>query len=419
MIIFERFQLWLCHYGIWCSNKLSCSQSLIGSYPADINWVIQFDCPEDTNAYIHRVGRTARYKKGGESLLFLMPSEEEAMLEQLKQRNIPINQIQINPTKIRSIQERAAALCARELDLKQRAQRCFKTYLKSVYFMKNKQIFNVKLLDFAAYASSLGLEVSPRLRFFEKDKEIREKMKQTRLKASTETLGEEIDALDDNQPSDQLEKSSSKSAKSKSKAKEKREKNNEQPDEESDDDDFMTLKRKVPCNEELNQGESTSKQFEFVPRKKLKPVTKQSLAKKLIKRGLAVNKVKKFTDDDQEESEEEFETEFNVEIAKKKLAKADEKDKKTYKEMMRRKMLESKAKLKKQSEDDKTEEEMKQTDELIDELPDPETVYNEGDGLDNEADGNENSEDNENSDFNENSDSNENDVNESSDEESD
>lgn len=347
-----------------------------------------------------------------------MPSEEEAMLEELKQRNIPINQIEINPAKIRNIQERAAALCAREVDLKERAQRCFKTYLKSIYFMKNKQIFDVKLLDFQEYSRSLGLEIAPRLRFLEKDKEIREKMKQTRLKASTEKMD-----VSDDQPSDR--KSSSKPSKIKAKEPPK----SEQPAEEESDDDFMTLKRKVPANEQLN--ESTSKQFEFVPRKKLKPVTKQSLAKKLIKRGLAVNKVKKFTDEDAEESEEEFDnaTEFNLEIAKKKLAKADEKDKKAYKEMMRAKMLEAKAKLKKKSEEEKTEEEMMQTEELIAELPDPNAIYNDDrDDEDNEQDNEGNDQDNEgndseansdgNSDDNECSDSNENDVYES-DEESD
>lgn len=26
----------------------------------NVNWVVQLDCPEDTNTYIHRVGRTAR-----------------------------------------------------------------------------------------------------------------------------------------------------------------------------------------------------------------------------------------------------------------------------------------------------------------------------------------------------------------------
>ena len=27
----------------------------------EVNWVLQLDCPEDANTYIHRVGRTARY----------------------------------------------------------------------------------------------------------------------------------------------------------------------------------------------------------------------------------------------------------------------------------------------------------------------------------------------------------------------
>jgi ATP-dependent RNA helicase DDX10/DBP4 len=51
------------------------------------------DCPEDVNTYIHRAGRTARFKNGGESLLVLLPSEEK-ILEGLKQRKIPINMIQ-------------------------------------------------------------------------------------------------------------------------------------------------------------------------------------------------------------------------------------------------------------------------------------------------------------------------------------
>lgn len=60
-------------------------------FPA-VNWVIQMDCPEDVNAYIHRAGRTARFNRGGESLLVLLPSEE-AMVERLQKRKIPINMI--------------------------------------------------------------------------------------------------------------------------------------------------------------------------------------------------------------------------------------------------------------------------------------------------------------------------------------
>jgi len=48
-------------------------------FPA-VHWVVQLDCPEDANTYIHRVGRTARYEKDGKALLFLLPSEEDGML---------------------------------------------------------------------------------------------------------------------------------------------------------------------------------------------------------------------------------------------------------------------------------------------------------------------------------------------------
>lgn len=63
-------------------------------FPA-VNWVLQFDCPEDADTYIHRVGRTARYKEGGEALLLLLPSEEKGMTRQLQEKKVPINKIQV------------------------------------------------------------------------------------------------------------------------------------------------------------------------------------------------------------------------------------------------------------------------------------------------------------------------------------
>lgn len=57
-----------------------------------VDWVVQVDCPEDPETYIHRVGRTARYQKGGESLLMLLPSELE-MVEKLVVKKIPIQNI--------------------------------------------------------------------------------------------------------------------------------------------------------------------------------------------------------------------------------------------------------------------------------------------------------------------------------------
>jgi len=61
----------------------------------EVHWVVQLDCPEDSNTYIHRVGRTARFERDGQALLVLLPSEEEEMVKQLEARKVPIQQIQI------------------------------------------------------------------------------------------------------------------------------------------------------------------------------------------------------------------------------------------------------------------------------------------------------------------------------------
>ncbi|KAJ1467395.1 P-loop containing nucleoside triphosphate hydrolase protein, partial [Baffinella frigidus] len=42
-----------------------------------IDWIIQYDPPQDVEEYVHRCGRTARMTTGyGDALLFLMPHED-------------------------------------------------------------------------------------------------------------------------------------------------------------------------------------------------------------------------------------------------------------------------------------------------------------------------------------------------------
>ncbi|XP_029946932.1 probable ATP-dependent RNA helicase DDX10 [Salarias fasciatus] len=136
-------------------------------FPA-VHWVLQFDCPEDADTYIHRVGRTARYRDGGEALLLLLPSEEEAMVRQLQDKKVPISQIQVNPEKLQSVQQKLEAFLAQEAEQKQRAQRCFVSYLRSVHLMRDKAVFDVFRLPVGDYARSLGLAVAPRVRFLQR-----------------------------------------------------------------------------------------------------------------------------------------------------------------------------------------------------------------------------------------------------------
>lgn len=133
-----------------------------------VNWVIQLDCPEDANTYIHRVGRTARYEKDGKGLLFLLPSEKTGMLAELSAKKIPIEEIRVNPKKIVSIRKKLEGLCAQNTELKQWAQRSFICYLRSVHLQSNKTIFDVHQLPIETYAASLGLPKAPRVRFLQK-----------------------------------------------------------------------------------------------------------------------------------------------------------------------------------------------------------------------------------------------------------
>jgi len=53
----------------------------------------------------------------------------------------------INPSKLQSPQRKMEAFLARDPNLKESAQRAFVSYMKSVFLMKNKQIFDVHALD--------------------------------------------------------------------------------------------------------------------------------------------------------------------------------------------------------------------------------------------------------------------------------
>jgi ATP-dependent RNA helicase DDX10/DBP4 len=89
-----------------------------------VDWVIQVDCPDDSETYIHRVGRTARYNKKGQALLFLLPSESE-FLKELEMKKVPIEEIKINPSKQSLVKPQLAALCSQNPDMKYLAQKVF------------------------------------------------------------------------------------------------------------------------------------------------------------------------------------------------------------------------------------------------------------------------------------------------------
>ncbi|KAH6775745.1 RNA helicase family protein [Perilla frutescens var. hirtella] len=129
-----------------------------------IDWVVQVDCPEDVDSYIHRVGRTARYLSGGRSVLFLAPSETK-MLDKLQEKKIPIRVIKANTKRLQSVSGSLAALLVKFPVLQYSAQRAFITYLKSIHKQRDKEIFDVTKLPIDEFGASIGLPLTPKVRF--------------------------------------------------------------------------------------------------------------------------------------------------------------------------------------------------------------------------------------------------------------
>lgn len=133
-------------------------------FPA-VDWVIQVDCPEDADTYIHRVGRTARFQSNGRAVLFLDPSEEEGMIKRLQHKKIPIQKVHVKEKKKKSIKNNLQDMCFKFPDLKYLGQKAFISYTRSIHLQKDKEVFKFDAHDWDAYAASLGLPGTPQIKF--------------------------------------------------------------------------------------------------------------------------------------------------------------------------------------------------------------------------------------------------------------
>lgn len=128
-----------------------------------VDWIIQFDPPDDPKEYIHRVGRTARGKGGrGRALLMLMP-EELSFLKYLKAAKIPLNEYEFPPSKLANVQSQLEKLVEKNYYLHQAAKEAFRSYLLAYNSHGLKDTFNIHSLDLKAVAKSFGFTHPPRV----------------------------------------------------------------------------------------------------------------------------------------------------------------------------------------------------------------------------------------------------------------
>lgn len=127
-----------------------------------VDWIIQFDPPDDPRDYIHRVGRTARAGKAGKSLLFLLPSEL-GFLRFLKLAKVPLNEYTFPLNKIANVQGQLEKLISKNYFLHESAKEGYRAYLSAYASYSLKRIFDVHQLDLVKVGRAFGFKVPPKV----------------------------------------------------------------------------------------------------------------------------------------------------------------------------------------------------------------------------------------------------------------
>ncbi|KAF8168314.1 P-loop containing nucleoside triphosphate hydrolase protein [Crassisporium funariophilum] len=127
-----------------------------------VDYIVQYDPPDDPRDYIHRVGRTARAGKVGKSLLFLLESEL-GFLRYLKEAKVPLNEFVFPADRIENVQTQLESLLAKNYNLYRSATSGYRAYLQSYASYSLKKIFDVNALDLTKIAKAFGFKVPPRV----------------------------------------------------------------------------------------------------------------------------------------------------------------------------------------------------------------------------------------------------------------
>merc|ERR1719160_680107 len=128
-----------------------------------VDWIVQYDPPDDPKEYIHRVGRTARGADGkGKALLFLMP-EEMQFLRYLKAAGVPVNEYTFPSNKVSNIQGQLERIIENNYHLHRSSRDGYRSYLHAYAAHSLKTCFQVNNLDLAKTAKSFGFSAPPKV----------------------------------------------------------------------------------------------------------------------------------------------------------------------------------------------------------------------------------------------------------------
>lgn len=128
----------------------------------EVDWIVQFDPPDDPVKYVHRVGRTARAGRCGNALMFLLPQEKLFLKYLYDDAKVSVNEYVFDLSKLKEdLQEQLEKLVGSNYYLRTSARQAYEGYLLSYSSCQLKNVFVVQELDLAMVAKGFALSEPP------------------------------------------------------------------------------------------------------------------------------------------------------------------------------------------------------------------------------------------------------------------
>lgn len=115
--------------GVLCCTDLAAR----GIDLTSLEWVVQFDAPQDPAFFVHRVGRAARAGRSGSSLLFLT-RKEEAYVDLLRMRKVPLSALPTTAESNQQIEDvlpKVRDLVMSDRDMLEKGTKAFTSYIRA------------------------------------------------------------------------------------------------------------------------------------------------------------------------------------------------------------------------------------------------------------------------------------------------
>ncbi|KAL3138555.1 hypothetical protein ABBQ32_006331 [Trebouxia sp. C0010 RCD-2024] len=128
----------------------------------DVQYIIQYDPPQDPSTFVHRVGRTARMGRAGKALVMLLP-HETPYVDFLRLRKVPMKEAPSPGEGSGKAHLLFRQLSEQDRDVMDKGVKAFVSHIRAYKEHQCRFIFRLADMDLAQLATAFGLLQLPKM----------------------------------------------------------------------------------------------------------------------------------------------------------------------------------------------------------------------------------------------------------------